>query len=820
MASTSSARQMLPVGALRLLLVGLLATSCLAALAQVPNSPDPSTAAPRSTAATAEPTFPPPPPWWERPLFIWGSIASLVAIGLWVFDKLREKSRPAGPPPSALRLDFHETLGSDPLAWLEWRGQLVPELIGRESEFQNLKRWAEKGERGVRVRLVHGPGGAGKTRLAAEVANALRKKWQWQAGFTDLEQGFNFERGGRGTLVLVDYPEERRPQLRELLEGLHTRPKGERTRILLLSRRDAEFWQQEIDAARVTGFFDAPIFLEPLEGAALSSLFRVAQQRAPREPGQVEPVPVDEHELETWIAENPLLHRLPLFVIAAAIESVREPSTKVVHLSGPQLIQALARREESRLGREGQEHGLERPTLPRLAALAAVAGDLTRADLEALAAESHKLGLRPLDPATVIDTLRPTGRLTQGSLRRPEPDLVAAALLVRVLEQGLNPETLWVVIARDVQGRLERYGRLAYDAEVILGLRAPSLTETLCGLFEGRADRCQDAEPALSDAQLPPALARVARTVWSAALEASPEPDRQAWLLNSLSVHLAAAGDHQAALVAIQQAVEILRPLTLANPQRFEPELATSLNNLSAQLGDAGDHKAALVAIQQAVEIRRRLALANPQRFEPDLALSLNNLSSSLSDAGDHKAALVAFQQAVEIDRRLALANPQRFEPDLASSLNNLSNRLGDTGDHKAALVAIQQAVEIDRRLALANPQRFEPDLAQSLNNLSNRLSDAGDHKAALVAIQQAVEIRRRLALANPQRFDPDLAQSLNNLAGRWLESGDQQGALEASREGIRLLRPYAEQYPGSRFAAWLETMEANLKRLEGASDS
>ncbi|MCB1058097.1 MAG: hypothetical protein KDD11_21570, partial [Acidobacteria bacterium] len=124
--------------------------------------------------------------------------------------------RPDRPPVAPLRLDFNKSLGTDPLVWLEWRSQLVPKLIGRAGEYGELRRWAEGGEAGVRMRLVHGPGGTGKTRLAAELARELVTR-QWAAGFSDLEAGFEFERGENGTLVLVDYPEERRPRVRELL---------------------------------------------------------------------------------------------------------------------------------------------------------------------------------------------------------------------------------------------------------------------------------------------------------------------------------------------------------------------------------------------------------------------------------------------------------------------------------------------------------------------------------------------------------------------------------------------------------------------------
>jgi Transposase DDE domain len=53
---------------------------------------------------------------------------------------------------------------------LSWKSRLSSSLIGREQHKQDLLDWAAGG-RDLRIRLLTGPGGAGKTRLAAEVAD-------------------------------------------------------------------------------------------------------------------------------------------------------------------------------------------------------------------------------------------------------------------------------------------------------------------------------------------------------------------------------------------------------------------------------------------------------------------------------------------------------------------------------------------------------------------------------------------------------------------------------------------------------------------------
>ena len=79
--------------------------------------------------------------------------------------------------------------------------------------------------------------------------------------------------------------------------------------------------------------------------------------------------------------------------------------------------------------------------------------------------------------------------------------------------------------------------------------------------------------------------------------------------------------------------------------------------------------------------------------------------------------------------------------------------RQADTGDRDAALASITEAVDIRRRLAAANPAAYLPDLAESLNNLSIRQSDTGDRDGALASINEAVDIHRRLAAGQPRRL-------------------------------------------------------------------
>ncbi|MFF0009773.1 tetratricopeptide repeat protein [Streptomyces tibetensis] len=110
------------------------------------------------------------------------------------------------------------------------REQLLGELIGD---------WCEGG--GVRLAVLTGPGGAGKSRLARELCARLRDRHGWVCGWLD-------ERGpaedldvltevDRPLILVADYAELRIAQLTALLTVLDRRPEGRAAVRLLLTAR-------------------------------------------------------------------------------------------------------------------------------------------------------------------------------------------------------------------------------------------------------------------------------------------------------------------------------------------------------------------------------------------------------------------------------------------------------------------------------------------------------------------------------------------------------------------------------------------------------
>lgn len=660
-----------------------------------------------------------------------------------------------------------------PLSWLTWDARLTG-LIGRDQEKADLLAWA-LGKPGVKFRVLVGEGGTGKTRLAHEVADALAQDPNWSAGLVSAERPLPLDAGQAGCFLLIDYPEERRDAVQARLAQLAEAPHDtERyVRVLLLSRHGDEYWQPAITTARADAVWDAEYRLS--DGVAAPdawAIFQSALPNVPRTPGQREPHPVDAAAFSAWLGRMPVNHR-PLLIAAAAIHAVSDPERRVVDLTARQVVEALAEREIVRLRKLAKHHGFADDALARLAALAAVRGQLDGGDLTRLADPTLDLGLR--GSAELFDRVRASGCLTEaGILPAPVPDIVAAALVVEVLAKrpDMAPEWLWAAIAGAETVAIDRLGRLSYDAEVVLGRLDHRMSLWLDAMVKGQVERCEVLEPYLRDSALLPGLVRMSTSVYLSLAESNCDEEQRAWLLSKAAVCLYAIGDGKRALEASREAVEICRRLTAATPARFEAELALSLRTLSYCLSKARDWAASLAPSRESVDLFRRLAAVDPARFEKELAQSLNNLSSDLVNTGDGAAALAAIRETVAVYRRLTAATPARYDADLARSLNNMSIQLSIAGDETAALAASREALEIRRRLAAANPARFEADLAQSLNTVANQLSVAGDKAEALAAICDAVKIYRRLAAANPAHFHADLTNCLWTVSRRWGKAG------------------------------------------------
>jgi hypothetical protein len=119
----------------------------------------------------------------------------------------------------------------------------VSEVPFRSSPvFEDITAWCVEDNSSLSVRLVVGPGGQGKTRLARQLAQVMKSRG-WEALFVDpdapLDELTVVSEVRSSLLVVVDYAESREDHLVQLIKSMNLA--GEIGRLLLLARTNGEW---------------------------------------------------------------------------------------------------------------------------------------------------------------------------------------------------------------------------------------------------------------------------------------------------------------------------------------------------------------------------------------------------------------------------------------------------------------------------------------------------------------------------------------------------------------------------------------------------
>jgi tetratricopeptide (TPR) repeat protein len=695
----------------------------------------------------------------------------------------------------------------------------VPFDDARAPDVESVLAWCrDPGRRAVR--LIHGPGGHGKTRLLIEVMRLLGPGWH--AGFLERIEpsppGGTYERlcaGGRPVCIAVDYAETRREEVVRLLRRVHggTAP---RLRVVLLARSPGEWWgqlaEEDADVQALLRRYKSEYRLEVLPDdlvtrqAAFTSAARAFAARLSL--GIVPPVPpgLTRPEFGRFL----LVHMAAL----AAVDGQR-PSTVGELLAGT--LEREARHWRLGLKDLGLDANRYRALVAQAVTLATLAGGLrsTGELKQAIAAAPRAGGLPDVDLYAIADILAclypdPNGL---GALR---PDLLGEELAAKELRQDaalLDKAFSPAVPAERLANGLTVLSRLAR--------REPEQIDLLRAALAGRLDRLAapgvkvtvetggplgrvlaatlrgepPANPRSLQRLLPQhtvalrefrvVVAEQIRAVLLSSPERASMPNRAelARITAMLGVYLGELNRPEAALAAAEEATATYRALAAVQPAAL-PSLAASLSSLSTRLRSLNRHEAALAAAKEAITTFRAAALAHPEVPRHGLAASLSNLSVLLGDLNRPGEALAAAKEAAAIYRDLAETHPEISRPGLAASLSNLAGWLRGLKRLDDALPVLQEAIGTYRILAAANHDAFRPELAQSLSNLGLLLSQTNRRGEALLAEEEAVAIRRALAAADPDAFRPNLARSLSNLGDRLEENGRLADALAAGPRG------------------------------------
>jgi len=339
------------------------------------------------------------------------------------------------------------------------------------------------------------------------------------------------------------------------------------------------------------------------------------------------------------------------------------------------------------------------------------------------------------------------------------------------------------VAAIAVAPRLEEPRPLIAALDVLVRGSAPATLDDLyCALPEHSL--------VLADTGLRIAEALVAH--YRDAARADPDvqlPELARWLHN-LAVMRTTVGQRAESLAAAQDAVTFLRRLVTTDREAHLPLLASAVSTLSISLSELGRRAEGLATASEAGDLFQEIA-ANDRHAWPELIGPMNNLAIRLREAGHPAEALPLSQLTVAI-RRL-LAEIDRVLPDLAMSMSNLAGNLAEVGRRPEALAAAAEAVALNRELVERNRDGYLPGLAISVGNLASALIDMGRYAESLSAAREAVQLERELTGVNRAAYLPKLARALHRCSVALGETGQRVAALTTAQEAVALFRELVE---------------------------
>ncbi|WP_344105026.1 tetratricopeptide repeat protein [Myceligenerans crystallogenes] len=720
---------------------------------------------------------------------------------------------------SRKRRELSETAPADngPARLLDPRLRVVP-FAGRDAELNDLAVWAG-GSDLVKVRLLTGLGGSGKSRLAVELCARLgRRRWKsvWLGPDDDPEVVATVCRGPRVLLVIDDA--DSFPRLPEQLAALRDAEAGF-VRVLLLARTGREWWTR-------------------LRWA--SDLWAQDAAQAPASVAHVGP-PAQEPERVVQAAAQafaPYLGVSAPEVVVGDLPADTEPprygdmhAAVLAALAGPdaqQPAKPAARQVVVDVARGyGALLDLERDRWDDTDAV--VARDLLRGerrDLPDRLAELHVARTLTATPGmTEVCTavLRPgeafhvalfafrldvdppavpgAGRLTAALLARvsaalpDDPQLLARVLRlypwrpIPAAEAVDLAERLLKLVPDDEPG-----SRTASNADPH---RAPGAAELLRAEALGARARALEEAGRLADAVEP---AEQAEATWQRIVRSDPPRYQVAYWrsLRDLAIVSHSMGRHRAFSAVVEQVVAAWDTAADAERVWTDPDHAWGLFALALSTGHPGSADSTRWFHDRAVGLLRRLVAQDPVAYEEQLALVQANLLV-LVNQGRAADALADMRESVKIRRRLAQHRPDAFERRLAYSLSNLSHALAAVGESAEALATAQEALALRqravRKAAVAGRDdaiglRYE--LAWSLSGVGVLLSEQGRPHEAQSVEEEALAIRRDLADDVPERYREMLATSCSNLGVTYSRLGRFGDALRLETEAVEIRRDLA----------------------------
>ncbi|MEU6896308.1 serine protease [Streptomyces sp. NPDC046557] len=663
-------------------------------------------------------------------------------------------------------------------------------------ELADLRAWCD-GEPDYLLRLLHAPGGSGKTRLAAELCREMHDRG-WIAGFADkgalARQGWLGEltdalSAGIPVLVVVDYAQARLDDICAQLEHVDRHgPERMRLRLLLLARSDEPLWQALRRRVDDWALADASVVQLPRTIVATGNTSLVSR------------------------AFTVFADRLGCGWLAAP-ESLDARAEKQDSLLGmlALALDAVLALEQGGTWSEVDDplericdheirgwHGLLAARLPGETALFGESGERLSEGL--LLVPTLAPGLPRTDLTDVLNRVYTAAFPGQQAL-----NIFGVQASLRMLYPAggdqvapLEPDRIGEILVRRVLSTPESSGHTTAYLAALLQTCHPASEAA-------RIAAAVDSVEVLARARGCTGVGRVeehpAHPVLDAAL-GQVVAEHPEVLLPALVITGGVLPHAEPLADLILPVLEVCEPSLLASVESRLPDYPSSLSSVAV------------------VVLGRLLDLPSAQFTEEDQLLRLRRLSHyslRLDDTGRNDMALAPARQAVALSRDL-VRQSGRHMAEYAAALNNLSLLLHRAGQTGPALEQSRLAVEFyEQLLAQAEEgslqrQRYLLDTAAALSTLALlRREDGQVHVAAHEAARGVLLCEQ----ASPgARQDDTMLNCLEVLTECKQEIGLIEAAVVTGEESVALLRELTERQPGRYLARLPERLHSHARGL------
>ncbi|MET9312512.1 serine protease [Kribbella sp. NPDC003505] len=705
----------------------------------------------------------------------------------------------------------------------------VVERTGRDAELESLRRWCNDRD-ALPVQLAIGDTGAGKTRLAVELAVAQADDG-WLCGFV-ADHALSFGRLlelSTSRLLIVDDAVRHLDQLRALLKEADSAEAdgsdARRTwRLLVLARPPYQRWWRSFENEFASLIEPSPIYLTPLPVVGRQLVYEVARRQFG------EWLSPDRGSWTVPTLEDPVYESYLAILERALLDC--DPNSTLNGDVDQQLASRLLRLEaETYWLPEARSAGIDADVdlLERIAAVCSLAFADGRTTEESEASAARALCVLPDLADAPQQIVRKIARWQRslyetgaGYLRPLRPHRLATEAAQRLAVD--SPQVVGDLLSFSnlgpTDGTLHRFHQEAAVAQatrllstLLPAVRGDASVRPEPSLAEVLERVCLDhleglVELAVSHAQMTPLESSAGQGLSLEALLAEllrlvPSPQRAAAVVNGIPVRRNLRLD-DLVVVLQSQAVAAYRDDADSAGER----LADALEKLAHRQTDIRALDEARESLQEALDLRTALLgqyssrtdlLEGQQhqlrirRAQEQIRIcsARSRLANLLCDLDLRAEAVVEATEAHEV---LGMIDGSADVFDLHKRVSlevssNLSRALRRAGHRTSAFEFSAIAERHAEDLFNDDPQEYHHWYAMALRRSSAALSDVGKVKPALSKATEAVKHFDVMARRDPHAWAFDAAKARRNLAERLHDSGRWQEAEDVAWRAVDLWR-------------------------------